>query len=139
MITKFHLTTLNAALNLLSAIFLFSGFYAIKSKNRVLHKQCMLTALICSSLFLISYVTAHLIFKGVTHYPGEGIWKIIYFLILGTHTPLAIVIVPFSLMATWHALKENFVKHVRITRWLFWVWSYVSVTGVVIYLMLYIF
>lgn len=139
MLTKFHLATLNAALNFLSVIFLYCGFRAIKSRNQPLHKRYMMSALIASALFLTSYVTSHLIFQGITHYQGKGILRTIYFLILSTHTPLAIVIVPFSLMATWHALKENYVRHVKITRWLFWVWSYVSVTGVLIYLMLYIF
>ena len=139
MISKFHLTSLNALLNFLSAIFLILGLSAIKSNNRFLHKRFMLSALLSSGMFLTTYVTTHLIFPGVTRYEGQGMLRMIYYFILMTHTPLAIIIAPFSLMATWHALKENFVKHTQITRWLWWVWIYVSMTGVLIYLMLYIF
>ena len=93
-------------------------------------------ALIASTLFLGFYLTYHLS-VGTTRYQDEGISRIIYFTILLTHTPLAVAIVPFSLMAVYHALRGNFVSHTRITRWLFPVWLYVSVTGVLIYLMLY--
>jgi putative membrane protein len=77
--------------------------------------------------------------KGVvTRYQGEGIWRVVYFTVLLTHTPLAVLIVPFSLTAVYQACRGNFVAHVKITRWLLPVWMYVSVTGVLIYLMLYV-
>ena len=93
-------------------------------------------ALIASTLFLGFYLIYHFA-VGVTRYQGKGIARFIYFTILLTHTPLAVVIVPFSLAAVYHALRGNFVSHTRITRWLFPVWLYVSITGVVIYFMLY--
>ena len=99
----------------------------------------MVSAFIASILFLCSYVTYHSLKRGVTHYPHQGILKMIYFFILGSHTPLAILIVPFAIAALIFALKGNFQKHTRITKWLFPVWLYVSVTGVIIYLMLYVF
>ena len=133
------LPTLNATLNGLAGVFLFFGWRAIKAGNQRLHQKLMVCALAASSAFLISYITYHALVRGVTHYTGQGIWRGIYFFILLTHTPLAVLIVPFSLTAVWHALKKNFSKHTRITKWLLPVWMYVSVTGVLIYLMLYIF
>jgi len=94
-------------------------------------------ALVASFLFLFFYLAYHLSGAGLTHYRGEGIARIIYFAILLTHTPLAVLIVPFSLTAVYHAVRKNYVSHVRITRWLLPVWLYVSVTGVLIYVMLY--
>ena len=133
------LPTVNASLNALAAFFLILGWRAIKLENRELHKKCMIAALICSTAFLITYVSYHIMVPGVTRYPGTGIARFIYFSILLTHTPLAIAIVPFSLMALRYALKGAFAQHVLITRWLLPVWLYVSVTGVMIYFMLYVF
>jgi len=99
----------------------------------------MIAALAASFVFLCSYLTYHYLHPGVTRYQGEGLLRIVYFTILLTHTPLAVLIVPFCLTAVYHAIKGNFEKHTRITRWLFPVWMYVSVTGVIIYLMLYVF
>ncbi len=130
---------LNATLNALAFIFLILGWRAIKAKNRDLHYKMMVGALLASSAFLVSYITYHILIHGVTHYQGQGILRVIYFSILLTHTPLAVGILPFCLMAVVHALKGNFVKHTRITKWLIWAWMYVSVTGVLIYLLLYVF
>jgi len=132
------LPTLNAALNGLAAVILFFGWRAIKAGQKERHHKLMTAALIVSSLFLVSYLTYHFLVPGVTRYQREGILRFIYFTILATHTPLAAIIVPASLTAVWHAAKGNFAKHTRITRWLLPVWMYVSVTGVIIYLMLYI-
>ncbi len=134
-----YLPLLNATLNGLAAILLFLGWRAIKRKDEKLHKKLMLMALCASSLFLCSYLTYHFLVPGVTKYHRQGLLRVIYFLILGTHTPLAAIIVPFSLMALRFALRREFDKHVGITKWLFPVWIYVSLTGVVIYLMLYVF
>lgn len=139
MINIHDLPALNACLNGVAGIFLFLGWRAIKKKNRALHKRMMICAFISSTLFLCSYLTYHFLIHGVTQYKGQGILRGIYFFILLTHTPLAGIIVPFILMALWHAYKQNFQKHVKITRWLLPVWMYVSVTGVLIYLMLYTF
>jgi len=134
------LPTLNACLNATAGILLFLGWRAIKHGNKDVHRRFMIAALICSAVFLCSYVTYHVLKEGVvTRYTGEGILRIIYFTILLTHTPLAVIIVPFCIIAVYHAYKQNFAAHVKITKWLFPVWMYVSVTGVVIYVMLYIF
>jgi len=133
-----YLPKLNAILNTTAFLLLLGGWWAIKRGRRQLHPKLMTGALISSIVFLASYLTYHAV-VGVTRYPGEGISRIFYFFILGTHTPLAIVIVPFIVKAIWYACKKEFVKHTQITRWLLPVWMYVSVTGVVIYLMLYVF
>jgi putative membrane protein len=132
------LPILNASLNALAAVFLVMGWSAIKSQNRKRHRHCMIAALCCSVLFLTSYLTYHILVPGVTRYQGEGIDRILYFAILLTHTPLAAIIVPFCCLAVWHVLRQDFVKHTRITRWLLPVWLYVSITGVLIYFMLYV-
>ncbi len=129
----------NASLNALAGIFLFLGWLAIKAKNQERHRMFMLSALASSALFLCSYLTYHYLKPGVTRYEGEGILRAIYYTILLTHTPLAAIIVPASLVALRFALQKRFDRHVRVTRWLYPVWVYVSVTGVVIYLMLYVF
>ncbi len=133
------LPTINASLNGLAGIFLVLGFLAIKRRNVALHQYCMRSAFTSSALFLCTYLYYHLTSAGITRYKGQGIWKGIYFFVLGTHTPLAVLIVPFIILAIRHAYKGDFVKHTRITRWLYPTWLYVSVTGVIIYLMLYVF
>lgn len=134
------LPTLNACLNASAGVLLFSGWRAIKQGKRDVHRKFMVAALICSALFLCSYVTYHVLKEGVvTRYTGEGILRFIYFAILLTHIPLAVIIVPFCIIAVYHAIKQNFAAHVKITKWLFPTWMYVSVTGVLIYFMLYVF
>ncbi len=134
------LPTINAALNALSGVFLILGWRAIKSSQVSRHKRYMLAAMISSTLFLISYISYHCLKHGVvTRYEKEGILKIIYYFILGTHTPLAIAVVPLSLLAVRYALRENFKAHTKLTKKLLPIWLYVSFTGVLIYLMLYIF
>jgi len=136
---KFHLLpTINASLNLTAAILLSLGYRAIKKGDQQLHRKFMIAALCASFLFLTCYVIYHAM-GGFTRYQGVGIWRTIYFTILLTHTPLAVLIVPFVIAAVYFALKGNFATHTKITRWLWPTWMYVSVTGVVIYLMLYIF
>ncbi|MBF0512412.1 MAG: DUF420 domain-containing protein [Candidatus Omnitrophica bacterium] len=133
------LPTINAFLNGLAGIFLFFGYLAIKRKDQQLHKRLMLCAFVSSTLFLCAYLYYHASTHILTHYQGHGIKRGIYYFILGTHTPLAVLIVPFIIMAIRYALKGNFSKHTRITRWLYPIWIYVSLTGVLIYLMLYVF
>ena len=130
------LPTVNACLNVTAAIFLILGWRTIKQKNKSAHAVFMSAALVVSFLFLVFYLAYHLA-TGSTRYQGKGLSRLIYFTILLTHTPLAVAIVPFSLMAVYYALRGNFPSHIRITRWLFPVWLYVSVTGVLIYVMLY--
>jgi putative membrane protein len=134
----YDLPAVNASLNTLAAVFLLMGWVAIKSRDAKKHQYCMIAALCCSVLFLTSYLTYHILVPGVTRYQGEGMMRIIYFTILLTHTPLAAIIVPFCCMAVWYALRKEFYRHTRITRWLLPVWLYVSVTGVIIYVMLYV-
>ncbi len=133
------LPTINASLNALAGIFLIGGFLAIKRKDVNIHKKCMLMAFASSALFLCTYVYYHATTHILTRYQGHGIKRGIYFFILGTHTPLAVLIVPFIIMAIRYALRGEFIKHTNITRWLYPTWVYVSTTGVLIYLMLYVF
>ena len=132
------LPTLNASLNTLAALLLIAGWHTIKKRgDRRMHLRFMLAALLVSAVFLASYLTHHAL-HGSTRYQGEGILRVVYFTILGTHTPLAALVVPFCLAAVWFAWKGRYDRHVRIVRWLWPVWLYVSVTGVLIYLMLYV-
>ena len=133
------LPTVNACLNATAAILLVIGWKTIKQKNKSAHAAFMSAALLASFLFLCCYLTYHFSGRGLTRYQGKGASRIVYFTVLLTHTPLAVLIVPFSLAAVYHAVRGNFTSHIRITRWLFPVWLYVSLTGVLIYLMLYIF
>ena len=136
--TIHDLPAVNASLNALAGVFLGLGWLAIKKGDQKRHRVLMIMALCASTLFLCSYLYYHA-HVGSVHYPGHGILRTIYFLILLTHTPLAAIIVPFCVIAVWHAVHKNFTAHKKITRWLWPTWMYVSVTGVVIYLMLYVF
>jgi len=129
---------LNALLNGSSAVLIGTGYYFIKSGRREAHKRMMLAAFVTSTLFLISYVYYHVVLRaGVTHFRGEGLWRPVYFSILISHTFLAVVVVPFILVTLYRALKGNFTRHKAIARYTFPIWMYVSVTGVVIFVMLY--
>src|SRR3974390_558042 len=129
---------LNAFLNGTSAVLIGAGFYCIKSGRREAHKRFILTAFVPSTLFLISYLYYHLVLRaGVTHFEGEGVWRPIYFAILLSHTFLAVIVVPFILVTLYRALAGNFARHKAIARYTFPIWVYVSVTGVVIFVMLY--
>ena len=130
------LPALNATLNGLSAILLTTGYILIRRGRRDLHKRCMLAALATSALFLISYVIYHLNI-GSRPFPGQGGIRLVYFMILITHVILAAAILPLALITTARGLKDQYDRHVRIARWTLPLWLYVSVTGVVIYLMLY--
>jgi putative membrane protein len=130
------LPALNATLNGLSAILLTTGYILIRRGHRGLHKRCMLAALTTSALFLVSYVIYHLN-TGSRPFPGQGAIRLIYFVILITHVILAAAILPLALITTARGLKDQYDRHVRIARWTLPLWMYVSVTGVVIYLMLY--
>ena len=136
MISVSQLPSLNAALNSLSAAFLILGFFFIKSKSIKAHKACMLSAFTSSSLFLISYLVYHYE-VGSVPFKGQGWIRTVYFTILLTHTILAAAVVPLALITLTRALKERFAAHRRIARWTFPIWLYVSVTGVVVYWMLY--
>ena len=136
MISVAQLPSVNAALNSLSAAFLILGFLFITSKNIKAHKACMLSAFLSSTLFLISYLVYHYQ-VGSVPFKGQGAIRTLYFAILLSHTILAVVVVPMALITLSRALKQRFVAHRRIARWTFPIWLYVSVTGVVVYWMLY--
>ena len=127
---------LNATLNGLSALFLLLGWVAVRSGRIERHRRWMLTAAATSTVFLVSYVAYHLQ-VGSHRFTGQGPVRTLYFTILGTHTVLAVVIVPFVLRTLYLGLKRIDDRHRRIARWTFPMWLYVSVTGVVVYWMLY--
>jgi putative membrane protein len=133
-----YLPSVDATLNAASAIFLTLGFFFIRQKNIRAHKTCMLSAFATSMVFLACYLTYHY-FHGTTHFPGQGGIRSFYFALLGSHTVLAALIVPLALTTLYRAWRKRFQQHKRIARWTLPVWLYVSVTGVVIYLMLYSF
>jgi putative membrane protein len=135
-VTLADLPALNATLNALSAIFITTGYLLIRRGERVLHKRCMLAALVTSSAFLVSYVIYHAN-VGSRPFPGVGGIRVVYFAILITHVVLAAAILPLALTTTARGLRAQYDRHVRIARWTLPLWLYVSVTGVVIYLMLY--
>src|SRR5262245_56866521 len=128
------LPTLNACLNATSGILVLSGFIFIRKHNIVAHKRCMLGAVTASSLFLISYVFYHY-HVGGTRFAGVGWVRPLYFVVLLSHTILAIVLVPFVVTSLRRALKGSFDRHKAVARWTFPMWLYVSVTGVFVYLM----
>ena len=130
------LPTLNAILNALSAIFLATGYVMIRQRRITAHKRCMVSALVTSSLFLVSYLTYHFQI-GSKPFTGQGPIRTVYFSILLSHTTLAAVIVPLVVMTVRRAWKGNFERHARIARRTLPLWLYVSVTGVVVYWMLY--
>jgi putative membrane protein len=127
---------LDAALNATSAVLLTLGFVFIRRKNIPAHKACMLSAFATSTLFLICYLWYHA-HHGVTHFTGQGLARAFYFTLLGSHTVLAAVIVPLVLMTLYRAWRERFQQHRKIARWTLPLWLYVSITGVVVYWMLY--
>ena len=130
--------TLNAFLNGTSGVLIGSGLYCIRRRHIEAHKRLMIAAFITSTLFLISYLYYHLVLRvGVTHFRGQGISRPIYFSILISHTFLAAVVVPFILITLYRGLKGKFARHRAIARYTFPIWMYVSVTGVVIFVMLY--
>jgi uncharacterized membrane protein YozB (DUF420 family) len=136
------LPAVNACLNGISAVFLGAGYYFIRRKNRVAHRNCMIAAFAASTLFLGCYLTYHgyLAFhlhQGPTRFTEPSWFRPVYLGILLTHTLLAVVIVPLALITLNRALRQRFELHKKIARWTWPCWMYVSVTGVLIYLLLY--
>jgi uncharacterized membrane protein YozB (DUF420 family) len=127
---------IDAALNGTSAVLLVIGRWFIKQRNMAAHRAVMLAAMVSSSLFLICYLYYHY-HVGSIHFQGQGIWRPIYFTLLTSHTILAAVIVPMVIITLSRGLRARYDKHRRIARWTFPLWLYVSITGVVIYFMLY--
>jgi uncharacterized membrane protein YozB (DUF420 family) len=127
---------INATLNGTSGVLLLIGRSLIKHGRMTAHRAVMIAALISSSLFLTSYLYYHY-HVGSIHFQGHGLWRPVYFAILISHTTLAIVIVPMVIITLSRALLQRYAAHRAIARWTFPLWLYVSVTGVIVYLMLY--
>lgn len=130
------LPTLNALLNATSAVLLIAGYLFIRRRKVTSHKVCMLSAFVASCLFLISYLTLRY-YAGMTRFTGQGWIRPVYFAILTSHTILAAGIVPLALITLSRALRGRFDRHARIARWTLPLWLYVSVTGVLVYWILY--
>lgn len=131
-----NLPTLNAVLNSISTVLLLIGFIYIKKGNPLVHKRFMLSALIVSAVFLVSYLIYHSQAGSVPY--GKIDWtRPIYFAILIPHIILAAAMTPFILLMVIRALKNQFEKHKKIAVWIFPIWMFVSISGVVVYIMLY--
>ena len=133
----FSQPALNATLNGASAILLAAGYVAIRRGKIETHKKLMLSAFFVSCAFLVSYLIYHFRIRQVVHFQGQGWIRPVYFTLLGSHTLLAIVIVPLILITLRRAWLERFDKHRVIARWTLPLWFYVSVTGVIVYFMVY--
>jgi len=131
-----QLPALNATLNGTSAVLLGTGYMLIRNGRRDAHRLVMLAAFTVSILFLISYLIYHSQ-VGSVHYPHSGTLRVVYLTILSTHTVLAATVPVLAIMTLRRALKGEFVRHRKLAKWTFPIWMYVSVTGVVVYLMLY--
>jgi uncharacterized membrane protein YozB (DUF420 family) len=131
-----ELPAVNATLNGLSGLLLVTGYVAIRGRRIGLHRALMLCAVGTSVLFLISYLVYHYQ-AGTTRFTGQGWVRSVYFAILISHTVLAAVILPLVLVTLYRALRDDFTRHRTIARWTFPLWLYVSVTGILVYLMLY--
>lgn len=127
---------LNATLNALSAVLLSTGYWMIRRGRVLAHKSCMGLAFLSSTVFLVSYLLYHARVGSVA-FRGQGWIRSVYFTLLASHTILAAAIVPLAVITLSRALREQFDRHKRIARWTLPLWLYVSVTGVVIYFLLY--
>lgn len=127
---------INAALNAASAVLLVAGYRMIRQGRVGPHKACMLAACALSAIFLASYLYYHA-HAGVTRYAREGVWRVVYFAVLLSHTALAAAVPVLAAGTLANAFRGRFDRHKRWARWTFPIWLYVSVTGVVIYVMLY--
>jgi uncharacterized membrane protein YozB (DUF420 family) len=131
-----YLPHFNACLNGTSAMLLIAGYLSIRSGNIAAHRMCQILALSVSILFLASYLTYHFN-HGTTRFTGQGLVRTFYFTVLTSHTILAVVIVPLVIATFYRAFKGDFVRHRKIARITLPLWLYVSITGVIVYLMLY--
>lgn len=142
--TADDLAGFNAILNAVACLLLLAGYFAIRARKETLHKACMLTALMVSAVFLASYLYLHLVIKqGQPTYfserhPDAAVWlSQLYYVILGTHIILAALTLPLALTTAYLGLRDRRARHTRLARWTFPIWLYVSVTGVIVYWMLY--
>ena len=130
------LPTVNASLNALSGVFLLVGYVLIRRRQITAHRNAMLCAFASSTLFLISYVVYHAQ-AGSRPFTGQGVIRYVYFAILISHVILATAILPMAISTLSRGLRGRYIEHKRIARWTFPTWMYVSVTGVIVYVMLY--
>ena len=126
---------INATINSLVSVLLVAGLIVVKNRNYLLHKRIMLTAIVLSCLFLVSYICHHL-FTGETKFGGTGTIRYIYYFILGTHIVLAGIILPFILFIAYRAMTGEWLKHRKLARITWPIWLYVAVTGVIVYFMI---
>ena len=126
---------INAVINTTVSLLLLAGLIAVKNKKYLLHKRIMITAIILSCLFLISYICHHL-FTGETKFGGQGTIRYIYYFILGTHIVLAGIILPFILFTAYRSMIGEFARHKKLARITWPIWFYVAVTGVVVYFLI---
>jgi uncharacterized membrane protein YozB (DUF420 family) len=131
------LPAVNATLNGLSAILLLIGYVLIRQRRIVQHRFFMLAACTTSTIFLASYLTYHFLLHGLKRFGATGFWRGFYFVLLTTHTILAVVVLPLVIITALHALRARVPQHRRIARITFPIWMYVSITGVLVYLFLY--
>ena len=136
MITISDLPTVNATLNTISTVLLTIGFLMIRRRKIIAHRNCMIAAFVVSGLFLTSYLIYHY-HAGSTPFEGSGWIRSVYFAVLIPHIILAASILPLALITLYFALRKRFTKHRRIARWTLPIWLYVSVTGIIVYWMLY--
>ena len=134
--TVHDLPAVNASLNALSGILLITGYVLIRARRIQQHRACMIAAFAASSLFLISYVVYH-VQVGSVRFTRQGFVRPLYYTILITHVTLAATVLPLAIMTLSRGLKARFPEHRRIARWTLPVWMYVSVTGVLVYVLLY--
>lgn len=127
----------NATFNGLAGVFLAFGYYFIKRGNKTAHRNCMIAAVCSSTLFLTGYLIYHFTVKGITHFRDPAWFRPIYLTLLFTHLTLAVVILPLIIITLTFAARGRFDSHKKIARWTWPMWMYVSVTGVIIYLLLY--
>lgn len=127
----------NATFNGLAGVFLAFGYYFIKRGNKTAHRNCMIAAVCSSTLFLTGYLIYHFTVKGITHFRDPAWFRPIYLTLLFTHLALAVVILPLIIITLTFAARGRFDSHKKIARWTWPMWMYVSVTGVIIYLLLY--
>ena len=130
------LAAVNATLNATSAVALFAGFYFIRLKDVTRHRAAMLTAVTASALFLVFYVTRFMP-TGTHEFAGTGAARTLYLSVLFSHMVLAVVVVPLVLRLLFLASRERFAEHRRLARWTFPIWAYVSLTGLLVYVLLY--
>jgi len=135
-VTVHDLPAVNATLNALSGVLLVIGYLLIRARRIELHRRCMLAAFITSSLFLVSYVTYHAQ-VGSVRFTRQGLVRPLYFTILVTHVTLAAAVLPLAIVTLSRGLKARYAQHIRIARWTLPIWLYVSVTGVLVYVLLY--